>query len=133
MNRVSLASRLSGEGGEVAEVVVASVAFFTLIFMAVQMALWSHAAHVAQAAADQGGEIARAYGSTSAAGIAAANQYLSTVAGSLVTDPQVSASLSPGDVSVVTVTARADSILPFFDKWVTAKSVGPVEEFRATG
>ena len=51
-----------------AEFVVCLPVFFLLVIGGIQFALWSHASHLARAAAEQGSQVASAYGSTQTAG-----------------------------------------------------------------
>ena len=42
--------------------------FFLLVIVGIQFALWSHAAHLARAAAEQGSQVASGYGSSAQCG-----------------------------------------------------------------
>ena len=61
------AARHRGDAG-LAEFVVCLPVFFLLVIGGIQYALWSHASHLARAAAEQGSQVASGYGSTPAAG-----------------------------------------------------------------
>ena len=52
--------------------------FFLLVIVGIQFALWSHAAHLARAAAEQGSQVASGYGSSQSAGTQAAYQFIAT-------------------------------------------------------
>lgn len=120
-----------GEDG-VAETVVIFPVAMVVILVLVQVALWAHAAQVVQAAAAQGDQAARAYGSTPAAGASAARGFLDRLGAGVVSGAQVSSTAAAG-VAVVSVTARAESILPGFSLPVSARSVGVVQTYLPSG
>ncbi|HEX3980357.1 MAG TPA: TadE family protein, partial [Acidimicrobiales bacterium] len=60
------------------EFVVCLPVFFLLVIGGIQYALWSHASHLARAAAEQGSQVASSYGSTPAAGSNAARNFIAT-------------------------------------------------------
>ena len=72
-----------------AEFVVCLPVFFLLVIGGVQYALWSHASHLARAAAEQGSQVASGYGSTPAAGTQAAQSFIATTGPGTLTNPQV--------------------------------------------
>ena len=117
-------------------VVVVPVAML-LVLVAVQMALWAHAAAVVQAAAAQGDQAARAYGSSIgsdlSAGVSSARAFLHNERSGVVVGPTVVASLLPADVAEIRVEGHAEPILPWLSLPVSATRVGPVQEFRQTG
>jgi len=116
-----------------AEFVVCLPAFFLLVIAGIQFALWSHASHLARAAAEQGSEVASGYGSTPGAGVQAAYRFIATTAPGTLTHPQVVNTTLPGDVAQVTVTGRAQALIPWFTLDVSATSDAPVQEYRASG
>ena len=97
-----------------------------LLMAAVQFAIWQHAAHMARAAANEGLQTARAYGSNAAAGRADTSTILASLSGNVLKDPQVSASRNTTTASV-TVTGRAASIIPGLSLPVTITVTAPVE------
>ena len=107
---------MRGDDG-LAEFVVCIPVFFLAVLLAVQFALWAHASHLARAAAEQGASTAAAYGSTPAAGTSAAYRFITTT--------------GAGDTVQVTITGRAQVIIPWLSMQVSATSVEPVQEFRA--
>lgn len=113
-------------------VVIVPVAMVVILVL-VQVALWAHAAQVVQAAAAQGDQVARAYGSSPTAGDAAARSFLERLGGGVVTGAQVTSTVTPAGVAEVRVAGRASSILPFFSLPVSAQSTGPVQAYRASG
>lgn len=127
-------SRTAGRGEEgLAEFVVCLPVFFLLVIAGIQFALWSHAAHLARAAAEQGSQVASGYGSSEAAGTQAAYQFIATAGAGTLTHPQVAVTTASGDVAQVTVTGRAQAIIPWLDLTVTAMSQSPVQEYRTSG
>jgi hypothetical protein len=105
--------------------------FMLLILIVIQFALWSHAAQVAQLAASTGDRTARSIGGGPSEGADRARSVLNGP-GSDITSSTVSYSLLPGDLVEITVTGNAESILPGFSLPVSAKVVGPIQEFRGS-
>ena len=93
-----------------------------------QVALWWHARHVAQAAAQEGARTARAYQSTAAAGQARAEDYLSALASRLLPQRTVTVSRTPTEVTV-SVDARVVGIVPGLRLQVSETASGPVERY----
>jgi Flp pilus assembly protein TadG len=116
-----------------AEFVVCLPVFFLLVIGGVQYALWSHASHLARAAAEQGSQVASGYGSTPMAGTQAAQSFIATTGPGTLTNPQVSTSTLSGDVAQVTVTGRAQALIPWLDLTVSATSNAPRQEYRTSG
>ena len=121
--------RRRGDVG-LAEFVVCLPVFFLLVIGGVQYALWSHASHLARAAAEQGSQVASAYGSTASAGTEAAQRFIATTGPGTLTNPQVVTSTLSGDVAQVTVTGRAQALIPWLDLTVSATSNAPIQEYR---
>lgn len=119
---------MRGEHGATTELVVAFPAFFFLLMVVVQFALWLHASHVAQAAAQEGARTARV--TSAEAGEERARRFLDNLAPSLITNRQVSASRG-SDAARVDVWGDATSLIPGFRAFrVHEVSTGPVERFR---
>jgi Flp pilus assembly protein TadG len=118
-----------GDAG-LAEFVVCLPVFFLLVIGGVQYALWSHASHLARAAAEQGSQVASGYGSTLSAGTEAAQRFIATTGPGTLTNPQVVTSTLSGDVAQVTVTGRAQALIPWLDLTVSATSNAPIQEYR---
>jgi Flp pilus assembly protein TadG len=107
--------------------------FFLLVIVGIQFALWSHAAHLARAAAEQGSQVASGYGSSDSAGTHAAYQFISTTGPGTLTGAQVSTTTLSDDTAQVTVTGRAQALIPWFDLTVSATSDAPIQEYRPSG
>ena len=107
--------------------------FFLLVVVGIQFALWSHAAHLARAAAEQGSQVASGYGSTTSAGTQAAYQFIDTTGPGTLTGAQVSTKTLSGGTAQVTVSGRAQAIIPWFHLSVSATSDAPIQEYRPSG
>ncbi|PSL51391.1 TadE-like protein [Saccharothrix carnea] len=120
---------LRGDRGSVsAELVIATPLLLLMLLAIVQFALWSHATHIAQAAASQGLAVARSQNGTAAAGIAGARQLLDQLARGPLTGPAVTSDRTAASASV-RVSGTATSVVPFLSLPVHAEAVGPVERF----
>ncbi|GAA1291666.1 TadE/TadG family type IV pilus assembly protein [Saccharothrix xinjiangensis] len=120
---------LRGERGAVsAELVIATPLLLLMLLSIVQFALWSHATHIAQAAASQGLAAAGSQNGTSAAGIAGARQLLDQLATGPLRGAVVSADRGAASASV-RISGTATSVVPLLSLPVHAEAVGPVERF----
>ncbi len=126
------AHRGRGEEG-FADFVICLPVFFLLVIVGIQFALWSHAAHLARAAAEQGSQVASGYGSSAHAGTQAAYQFIATTGPGTLTGAQVSTTTLSGDTAQVIVTGRAKALIPWFDLTVSATSDAPIQEYRPSG
>ena len=124
----SLAMARGQRGSVSTELVIATPVLLLLVMLVVQFALWEHAQHIAEAAAQRGAETARVAHGTDAQGRAVLQTAITQLGGSLLVDPTVSISRS-GDVVTVDVTGSAEAVLPFLSLPVRAVAVGPVERF----
>jgi Flp pilus assembly protein TadG len=126
-----LAAVLRGDRGAVSvELVLATPLLLLLLLAIVQFALWSHATHIAQAAASQGLAAARVQDGSAAEGSAAAQRVLDQLGRGPLTNSSVDTS---GDAAVasVRVTGEASMVIPLLRLPVHAEAVGPVERFVA--
>lgn len=120
---------LRGDRGAVsAELVVATPLLLLMLLLLVQFALWSHATHIAQAAASQGVAVARAQNGSAAAGSASAQRMLDQLASGPLTGADVTADRTTTSASI-RITGTATSVIPFLSLPVHAEAVGPVERF----
>jgi Flp pilus assembly protein TadG len=133
--RVRQSLRYRRHGGDRASVTVEAVlvvpVLMLLLLVVVQFVLWAHAAQVVQLAASEGDRAAQSLNGSPSQGVERARSVLSGN-GSDVSSPSVSVSVLAGDVAKITVTGRAESILPGLSLPVSATQVGPVQEFRAS-
>ncbi|MCC8245031.1 TadE/TadG family type IV pilus assembly protein [Saccharothrix luteola] len=115
-------------GAVSAELVIATPLLLLMLLAIVQFALWSHATHIAQAAASQGLAAARAQNGTSMAGTTSAQQILDQLAAGPLRDAAVSTDRGAASASV-RISGTATSVVPFLSLPVHAEAVGPVERF----
>jgi Flp pilus assembly protein TadG len=126
---VRLQRVLRGDRGSVsAELVIATPLLLLMVMAIVQFALWSHATHIAQAAAAQGLATARAQDSTAVQGDAAARHLLDQLGHGPLTHIRIQAARS-GDAVVIRVTGDTTAVIPFLHLPVHAEATGPVERF----
>jgi expansin (peptidoglycan-binding protein) len=125
--------RRADSGSSSAELVLVIPAMFLVIALALQLVFWALASHASLAAAASGGDVARASGSSAAAGIATASEELAALAGGLVLDPYVSAFAATGGNDIVTVGGGVPSVFPGLRLRVGASVIGPQAEFRGSG
>ncbi|MFD4190761.1 TadE/TadG family type IV pilus assembly protein [Amycolatopsis thermoflava] len=120
---------LRGDRGEVTvELVLATPLLLLALLAIVQFALWSHATHVAQAAASQALAAARTQNSTTGAGQAAGQRLLDDLAAGPLREPQLAVSRSAATVSV-SIRGQAAAVLPGVHLHVHAEAYGEVERF----
>ncbi len=119
---------LRGDRGSVSvELVIATPLLLFMLLAIIQFALWSHAEHIAQAAASQGLAAARVQDGTAAAGSASAQQMLDQLDSGPLTGASVNADRSA--TATVRISGTATSVVPFLHLPVHAEAVGPVERF----
>jgi Flp pilus assembly protein TadG len=118
-----------GDRGAVsAELVIATPLLLLMVMAIVQFALWSHATHIAQAAAAQGLAAARAQDAPLAQGDTAAQGLLDQLGRGPLTNARVEATRS-GDAVVIRVRGQASAVIPLLYLPVHAEATGPVERF----
>jgi Flp pilus assembly protein TadG len=120
---------LHGDRGSVsAELVIATPLLLVLLLAIVQFALWSHATHIAQAAASQGLAAARVQDATTAQGSAAARHVLDQLGRGPLTHTRVDATRS-ADAASIRISGEVSAVVPFLHLPVHADATGPVERF----
>ncbi len=119
-------ARMPDSGAASVEVTLAMPLLGLLLLLIVQFAFWAHATHIAQAAANQGVQTARAYGSTADAGIEDTNAILDQTAGSILVDREVTA-FNADTSSTVTVTGKAATVVPGLSMPITVSVTAPRE------
>jgi len=120
---------LRGDRGEVTvELVLAAPLLLLALLAIVQFALWSHATHVAQAAASQALAAARTQDGTAGNGQAAGQRLLDDLAAGPLREPQLAVSRSAATVSV-SIRGEATAVLPGVHLPVHAEAFGEVERF----
>lgn len=113
-------------GAVSAELVIAIPLLLLLLLAIVQFAVWSHATHIAQAAASQGLAAARVHSGTASAGTDRAQQLLEQLAQSSLKGASVNSERGLETASV-RITGTAAAVLPFLRLPVHAEAAGPVE------
>lgn len=113
-------------GSASTELVLATPLLMLMLLIIIQFAMWSHATHVAQAAASHGLSAARVHGGTSDAGAAVARRMLDDMASGPLTGPHVHSDRGT-EAATVRVTGTASSVIPFLRLPVHAEASGPVE------
>jgi Flp pilus assembly protein TadG len=99
-----------------------------MLFLCIQVALYSYARSVALTAAQEGANAQRAFGASAGAGKARADQVLNRQ-GDTLSGWKVSVSTVGNEVHV-TVTGKSLSLIPGFDGYqVTQSAGGPIERF----
>lgn len=124
--------RATGEQGDaVVEFVVIFALFWLLGVMAfVQFILWGHATNIANATATDALAATRAQGGSVAAGRAEAHDVSSRIGGTVLTDPTITVTRTPGTAHVeVTGTALRVVPIPGLRLPVRAAAEGSVERF----
>lgn len=124
-----VARRHSQLGAATAETVIAMPLLLLLVLLVVQFALWQHAVHIADAAAQEGARAARLEGGTAATGAARARDFLAQLSPTILVHPQVVARRD-ADTARVEIHGEALMVVPGLHLPVRAVSQGPTEVFR---
>src|SRR5262249_31896628 len=93
--------RLAGggdRGGATVEFVIAVPVLMLMVLFIIQAAVWMHATHVAQAAANRALDAAAAYGASAAQGQTAGDQTLAALGGGGLKDPHGTVTRTATDV-----------------------------------
>jgi Flp pilus assembly protein TadG len=123
--------RRGDEGSTVVEAVLLVPVLMVVLLLVIQCALWAHAAQVAQLAASEGDQVARAQGGGTIAGATEARS-VTDGPGSDLQASSVTVDVMADDVARVTVTGRALSIVPGLSLHVSSVEIGPIQEFRGS-
>ncbi len=110
------------------ETVIALTGLLLVVFFIFQTAVWWHASHVAQAAAQRALDAGSAYQGSAAAGQAAGTDTLNALASGVLDNPTVTVTRTATDVHVQ-VTGVAESVVPGIHWAVHASAAGKVERF----
>jgi len=111
-----------------AEAVLIWPALLFAVMSIFQFGLMFYARNVAEQAAQQGAEAARAFNATSADGTAATNQFLDSVVSKTLQNRQVTATRT-NDTASVTVTGTVISLVPGVHLKVSEHAEGLVERY----
>ena len=115
-------------GAAVVELVITMPCLLLAVMLVVQVGLWQHAQHVAQAAAQEGARAARQHGSTADEGRHRAEAYLVGLAPTILRPRTVTAERT-ATTATVRVRGEAVSVFPWLGFQVDVTSTGPLERF----
>ena len=118
-------------GAATAEAVLATPLLLLLVLGIVQFAVWAHATHIAQTAAAQALNTARAEGATAADGHAQARALLAQLGHTVLTNPHITVTRS-ARTAQARVSGRAEQIVPWLRLPVRAAADGPVERWTTS-
>jgi len=123
--------RLRSERGDATvEAVLAVPVLLLLVLLVIQFGLYYHAAHTAEAAAQEGARAARVDGGSAVDGKTRARTFMAAAAPTLVRDVTVTATRN-ADTARVEVHGVVHAIVPGVRLSVQAEAESPVERFRA--
>lgn len=125
-----LRQRLRDEAGEATEMVLVTPVLLFLVLLVLEFGLWYHAAHVAQAAAQEGVRTARLEGGTAEDGRQRAARLLERAGPTIVGDATVDATRGL-DTAVVEVRGRSVAVIPGMRLPIRARAESPVERLAA--
>jgi Flp pilus assembly protein TadG len=124
---------LRDERGAVsAELVIATPLLLLLIMTVIQFALWEHAEHIATTVAQQGVSVGRLQNQTAGAGQQEAQSVLDQLGPSVLTGSKITATRTV-QMTTVTVTGHAESIVGLFSLPVRATASGATENYTNPG
>lgn len=125
----SRSSQRRQRGDASLEAVLAAPVLLLLILMVIQFGLYYHAAHTAEAAAQEGARAARVEGASASDGEERARDFMADAAPTLVREVTVTATRD-ADTTRVQVRGVVHAIVPGVDLSVRAEAESPVERFR---
>lgn len=111
------------------ELTITMPALLIAVLTVLQIGLWFHTRHVAQAAAQDGVRLARAYDGSDVAARDRVLSQLDSLAPTLLRDRQVEVTRT-SEVASATVRGHATSILGIFALPIHETAQGPVEQFN---
>ena len=117
-------------GEATTEMVLVTPVLLLLIAFVIQFALWYHASHVANAAAQEGVRAARAYGGTAQAGKERAERFLAETGPTIVLTPDVTVTRDPQHARVE-VHGHAPGVVPGVRLSVDAVADSPTERLTS--
>ncbi|MHA6631109.1 TadE/TadG family type IV pilus assembly protein [Pseudonocardia sichuanensis] len=128
-DRVRCRQLLRGDRGSVtAELVLATPLLLLMLLAIVQFATWSHATHIAQAAASQGLAALRTQDGDPPDCAAAARTVLDQLAGGPLTGAEVDC-VRDATTATVRVDGAVTPVIPLVNLPVRGDAAGPVERF----
>jgi Flp pilus assembly protein TadG len=118
-------------GSASVEITLAAPLAILLLLLIVQYAMWAHATHIAQAAANTGVQAARVHGGSQQAGHADTQTVLDQMAGTVLTGTSVTVEVTAAEATV-TVTGHAMAVIPGISVPVHASVTAPRELLPGT-
>jgi hypothetical protein len=111
-----------------AELVIATPLLLLMLLAIVQFALWSHATHIAQAAASQGLAAARVQDGTAADCASGAQHVLDDLGRGPLDDTRIDCARGV-DTATVHITGHAAAVVPFLHLPVRGDAAGRLENW----
>jgi Flp pilus assembly protein TadG len=124
-----MAIRRREHGSATVELVLAVPVLLLLIMLVVQMGLYWHANHVAQAAAQEGVRAARVVDGSAGAGRERARAFIASAAPTLLHGVDITATRD-GQTADVRVRATVEAVVPGLSLAVDVESRSPTEQFH---
>ena len=118
-------------GGATVELVLTVPVLLLLVMLVVQLGLYWHANHVAQAAAQEGVRAARVVDGSADAGRERAQAFVARAAPTLLHDVGVNATRD-GQTATVRVHGTVQALVPGLSLGVDVQSRGPTEHFQGS-
>ena len=122
--------RRDQRGDATIEAVLAVPVLLLLITLVIQFGLYYHAAHTAEAAAQEGARAARVEGAVAADGQQRAEDFMADAAPTLVHNVTITATRD-SETAHIEVRGTVHSIVPGLTLTIHADANSPVERFRA--
>jgi Flp pilus assembly protein TadG len=116
-------------GSATVELVLTVPVLLLLIMLVVQMGLYWHANHVAQAAAQEGVRAARVVDGSADAGRERAGAFIASAAPTLLHGVDITATRD-GQTADVRVRAKVEAVVPGLSLAVDVESRSPIEQFQ---
>jgi hypothetical protein len=116
-------------GAATTELVITTPLLLVLVLLVAQFALWQHATHIADAAAQEGARAARLQGGSAADGAARARDFLAQLGSTILVHPEVVAHRD-AETAGVEVKGQTVMLVPGLRLPVRVASQGAVENFR---
>jgi Flp pilus assembly protein TadG len=130
LTRLAPSRRRGPDRGSVAlEFAILIPGVLIMMFLCIQVALFSYARSVALTAAEEGVNAQRAYGALPGAGQTKAHAFIERQ-GTTLTGVTITTATLGGEVRI-TVTAHSPSLIPGFNGYTVSQSAsGPIEKFN---
>lgn len=117
------------DGSVAVEYAIVAPIVLAVLFLAIQVAMYSYARSIALTAAQEGLSAARAYDGSAGDGSARAYDFIGRASGDSLSGARVSVNRG-GEQATVTVTGRSLSLVPGISGFTVSQTAsGPVERF----